>query len=210
VSQRKIRNKKLGSRFDGKKDPVRGLFMQAESFYRSANLLFHHATQMGPFNPPYMFPSIVCEAFSLELYLKCLITKEGSEDFGTHDLEQLYGLVSAGNRARIEEIFNERYLPQEQRMAEIVHKQLKKSGECPKVTLQDYLHKSRRAFESFRYIHEKTKSMDGDGWSAKAVLQAVRERLIEIEPEWANFQFIQAPPVNPTLNLTKLATSPIR
>jgi hypothetical protein len=102
MSQKKIRQQKP---LVDKKIAGRGLFMQAESFYRSANLLLHHATQVGQFNPPFVFPSIVCEAFSLELYLKCLITKENSDVLGTHDLEQLYGLISDANRTRIEEIF---------------------------------------------------------------------------------------------------------
>ncbi len=166
----------------------RGLFMQAESFFRSAKLLFHHATQMATFNPPYMFPSIVCEAFSLELYLKCLIVFEGSTYRGTHDLEQLYGLVSVANRAAIEKLAIP-HLEQQQKLADAAHELSKQPGPSPTITFQQVLQNSRRAFEALRYVHEKIGLGSGEGWSAGPVVSAVRDRLIELNPEWKNFNF---------------------
>jgi len=176
----------------GKPTP-RGLFQQAESFFRSANLLFHNATQIPlHFNPEFLFPSVVCQAFSLELYLKCMIVIEGSPYPATHDLEKLYELITAENRSEIEKICLP-HLPLQQKMSDAFHKQANKPGPAPIVTFQGMLHASHRAFEAFRYVHEKTTLSDGQGWSGGPIVQSVRERLMVVHPEWRNFQFVQPP-----------------
>jgi hypothetical protein len=177
--------------------------MQAESFFTSANLLAEHAMHKGPFNPPYMFPSVTCQAFSLELYLKCLLRMQGSNYRGTHDLEQLYDLLSQENRDAIERIASKPLDPMIKGMFYI--------GRDPhlpqSLLVKDLIHESRRAFETFRYIHERIGTGDGEGWTAGPVVGWVRERLMELKPEWREFKFNQ-PDSEPPDDHSNIETTP--
>jgi hypothetical protein len=112
----------------------RGLYMQAESFFQSGNLLFHNATQVG-YNPQLLFPSFVCHAFSLELYLKCLIVMEGNAYPLSHDLEELFRKLTLENQTEVENLCK-RHLPLQQKMVDLLHKQSNSSSQPPVVTFQ--------------------------------------------------------------------------
>jgi hypothetical protein len=207
MSQWKIRKKaakqKMRAQQPDKPTP-RGLFQQAESFFQSAVLLFNNATQIPRyFNPQFIFPSLVCEAFSLELYLKCVIVIEESEYPATHDLEKLYALITAENRTEIEKICSP-HMAQQQSMQNAYHQHTKQPGAAPTVTFQSMLHASHKAFETFRYVHEKNTLSDGEGWQGGPIVRSVRERLMILRPEWRNFRFVEPtkPPEPPAASPT--------
>src|SRR6516164_930635 len=90
------------------------IFIVAEQFRftgKLATLIPHHPVFRIPqlaFAHDQNLPtaSMVCAAFSLELYFKCLI-RIGRKSFGKeHDLLKLFALVGRRNRAKIKKYWN--------------------------------------------------------------------------------------------------------
>jgi hypothetical protein len=92
-----------------------------------------------------------------------------------------------------------------QRMMDLLWQKEAKPGRPPQFTFQYALHSSRKAFETFRYVHEIEAFPTGEGWHGQPIMHAVRQRLISLRPAWKDFRFVGAaqpptqPPTFPTL-----------
>jgi hypothetical protein len=89
------------------------LFVVAEQF-RSAGKLAVLMPHLASTHPAFAFlrdwpnmpqPALVCSAFALELYLKCLIRMGGKTYRRRHDLVELFGLVGTRPKTKIKRYF---------------------------------------------------------------------------------------------------------
>ena len=205
MSQRKIRNRNPSPQ-NPDKPTADGIFKQAESYFQAAHVLFMHATQLIGFQPQLIFPSTVCEAFSLELFLKCLMLVEGTQYKPGHDLEKLFDHLSVDSKAHIR-AHCERGLAQIQQMMNMAHQQYQQTGKGmaeppPRIDFEYALASSRRAFEAYRYVHEGKSAMEpGGNWLGKPILHSVRDRILILRPEWKNISFTApaSPPATPAV-----------
>ena len=191
MSQRRIKKHPPKQTSNTGKPTPRGLFQQAESFFQAAALLFHTATTPQFFRPQFTFPSMVCEALSAELYLKCLLVIEGKGYPATHNIEELFDQLKSTTQAEIERIAAPQLVFSQNAMA-FVHAKENKPGPVPVVTFRHLLHHGRNAFETFRYIHEKSSMPDGVS-SSRTIAASVREYLCVLHPGWRNFSFVNNP-----------------
>jgi hypothetical protein len=161
------------------------IFQQAESFTESATLLGRTA-ELG--SPQFFFPSIVCDAFGLELYLKCLILVEGDKYSGTHNLELLFNKLTPESQMAIRNAC----APVVAKMHEMHQALPREKGAQPLPVLDfDYaLRASRNAFEVFRYVHERDEdNRNGDGWFGREIAKRTRERILFLQPDWWTIVF---------------------
>jgi hypothetical protein len=149
-------------------DP-KGVFLTAEVFRSSSAILGNHG-------PSYMFPMVICAAFSLELYLKCLILVEGGASKG-HDLGDLFSKTSTESQQKI----RASYAPYKAK-ADTMYASVK-GVPVPRTDFDFVLCASAKAFEHFRYAYEGAVK-DQEGWLANDIRECVRERIAELKPEW--------------------------
>lgn len=122
---------------------------------------------------------ITCAAFSLELFFKCLLRREGKPLPRAHDLKVLFYLLEPSTQAQI----RNRSKPFIPAIRKRIAREAKRRGvACPKVNFDYALEMSRRAFEHTRYIYEGLPG--GSGWIAAGILSATRKLVLEIEPTW--------------------------
>jgi HEPN domain-containing protein len=122
---------------------------------------------------------MVCAAFSLELYFKCLI-RLGRKSFGReHDLAKLFALIGRRNRAKIRKYWNDHsgtvrsYLDQAY------------GGDAPKIDFDFALSASKDAFVTMRYIYE-CGIEPNKGWLADTIAEGTRTTILDKYPEWEN------------------------
>src|SRR5262249_46370125 len=155
----------------------------AEQFWKATNIL-HDGWRIAP-NPP-----IVCAAFALELYLKCLIAMEpGKKNRAPkcHNLHTLFHLLDAETQSQI----RARFKPYESEQEELASRAYAAQGMARSLgTIFDFiLNASQDAFEKYRYIHEKGLEAN-QGWGADRIMQAARRVILDRHPEWAGAQQI--------------------
>jgi len=122
---------------------------------------------------------VVCQAFSMELYLKCLVAVEGGNPQNEHNLDKLFLKVGAGSQGIIRANYGNKRIAQDALYA---------AAKLPVLAKSDFdsaLHASADAFTDFRYIYEGAIQSE-EGWLAGSISECVRERIIELRPEWAN------------------------
>ena len=166
------------------------IFIVAEQFRftgKLATLIPHHPVFRIPqleFARDQNLPtaSMVCAAFSLELYFKCLI-RIGRKSFGKeHDLLKLFALVGRRNRAKIKKYWNAN--------AAIVRSYVERTFEDdgltpPRVDFNYVLSASKDAFIAMRYVYEKGIETN-EGWLADTIVEGARRAILDIHPEWEN------------------------
>lgn len=180
---------------------AQGAFGQAESYFQSAFILFFHATQFFCQHSQFLFPSFVCEAFSLELFLKALILVEGSEYKPTHDLEKLFNQLSTESKTIIKSQTELRFAQMnvqrirvQQYMEQTKGVPLTQAETIQPLDFDSALHSSRAAFEAIRYIHETpTGDPERINWTGQPILHATRERILALKPAWRNVKFSHEP-----------------
>lgn len=151
-------------------DP-KAVFNTAEVFRGGSQILATHGM------PNYMFPMVICSAFSLELYLKCLIRIEGGESENLHDLEKLFLKLTPESQKTVRACY-EAQRPNLDTMFATV-----KGVPTPKTDFDFVLHASAKAFEHFRYAFEGLVK-DQEGWMAGPICDCVRGRIVELQPDW--------------------------
>ena len=144
------------------------VFQAAESFRAGSLILANHGLL------PYLFPMVVCSAFSLELYLKCLILIEGGKSGSLHDLEKLFSKITPESRKIVRASYEARRPKVNAGLATIP---------VPKTDFDFVLHWSAKAFEHFRYAFEGLVHSQ-EGWMAGPICDCVRERIVELRPDW--------------------------
>jgi hypothetical protein len=146
------------------------VFSQAEVFRTGSQIL-------GGYLPNLAIPWVVCAAFSLELYLKCLLLIEGGSTEKKHDLEKLFANISCTSREAIRKNYENKRVVRDAMFA---------GAHVPPPPPSDFdfvLHASALAFEKFRYAYEGLIE-DGQGWLAGDIGECVRERIIALHPDW--------------------------
>jgi hypothetical protein len=159
-------------------DPKR-VFMTAE-VYRAGSLVLGSLINRGM--PHFILPMVTCSAFSLELHLKCLILLEGGTSTKDHDLEALFSKLTPESQAKIRASY-------EILKAKIDAGFAAAKGIPARPTDFDFvLRASAKAFVKFRYAYE---GMVGnqEGWLANEIRDCVRERIVELQPTWANLKY---------------------
>ena len=123
-------------------DP-RKMFDAANEFYAAETCLVH---QLNNGAMALAIPWDVIAAFTLELYLKCLITIENNSYAGSHDLRKLFHILTEDSQQFARNHFNasEKTNPHRAYMAQ--------AGLA--MTLDDALDRSRNAFAIMRYPYE--------------------------------------------------------
>jgi hypothetical protein len=111
-------------------------------------------------------PLVVNGALALELYFKSLLTLEETAFPWTHDLESLFGLLSASSQRRL--IREHKAWEKEPIFARL-------TAEGKKTDLPSLLNIGRRSFDKFRYRHEHLeRPPDGTVWGLDACLSLTR------------------------------------
>ena len=90
------------------KDP-RQMFLVAAGYEEATDLIGHHSVERVMAGGPAatLIPRAMLSAFTLELYLKCLILLEtGKTAQKVHGIVELFGTVSALRQAEIRTAFN--------------------------------------------------------------------------------------------------------
>jgi hypothetical protein len=154
-------------------------FRTAEVF-RASSLVLANLINHGM--PHYMFPMVICSSFSLELHLKCLILVEGGTSRKLHDLEQLFSKISLKSQTIIRASYETRRAKTDVMLAAV------KGVPAPKTDFDFVLHAGARVFEHFRYAFEGT-VQDQEGWIAGPICECVRERTVELKPDWKNLTY---------------------
>lgn len=124
---------------------------------------------------PYLIPIIVCEVFSAEVVLKCLIFIERGQIPRTHELEKLYKGLSPESKTIIQRHF----------AASVgknpTYSEIQKAfpGELS-LDLMDVLKVVNRAFEEWRYTYE---IKPGSVYGIEEIISAVHNRIVELRPD---------------------------
>jgi len=166
------------------------IFEHAECFYQASAVLHtHDPVGLHPDNHKtthaaltLIEPRVVIDAFTTELFLKCLICIETGSAPREHNLKQLFDLLSEATRTRIESCWD----------SEVVTRRREKWDKWERLGLKiardlpSALAKGTNAFKRYRYSYE------GDTQDLHYYLEdlpALLERLIlEMKPEFEAFR----------------------
>lgn len=120
---------------------------------------------------PFVVPAMVCSAFSVELFVKCLVMVERGETPRGHQLKTLFSLLSSSSQATVAQRFDELIgsNPNAQAM----------KAQFPHVSLaiDDVLETVNRVFEQWRYAYE---GEAGSAYGLGELAQAVRQRIVDL------------------------------
>jgi HEPN domain-containing protein len=184
------------------------LFIVAEQFRAAgklAALIPHLATTHPAFGfardtPNMPAPAAACMAFSLELYLKCLI-RMGRKSYGReHDLVKLFDLVGRRNRAKIRKFFRENSAE----VVSYIERSYRESGRpTPKANFDFVLSASKDAFIVMRYLYEGMPS--DEGWLAHDIMEGARQVILDKHPNWE-----RARQISPLPEVIVRSTFPVR
>ncbi len=122
---------------------------------------------------------IICKAFALELYLKCLIRIEGNSYGREHDLKKLFHLITKPRRSEI----ISRWQVNADTLREEIHSLYSRTGRhLPNVDFNFVLTTSKDAFTLFRYIFE---GIEPDkAWLADSIMETIRDTILSMHPDW--------------------------
>jgi hypothetical protein len=170
-SQSPVKAQRLKSRPDPKV-----VFLHAEAFDRAYqrlleayqdNQTFANATPIGTLG-----------AFTLELYLKCLLVLQNGEVEREHDLRKLFDELTPATQQRLRDLTRPHLAAAEKYFADAISD----GSPIPKVDFDLLLDWSRRAFEYARYVYEGLPPQSG--WMAGGIVYAARAAILELHPEW--------------------------
>jgi len=116
-------------------------------------------------------------AFSVELYLKCLLTVEGGQVPITHNLKFLFQQLSRESRGKLRKIHN-RLVLDDPTMSE-----LRRCGR--KTDLDSLLEEAQDVFEQFRYIYDGFPDVTREyGFALNIFAGCLRNRILDLRPKW--------------------------
>lgn len=150
------------------------VFKTAEIFRATPQIL----TNLIPREPQYILPLIICSSFSLELHLKCLILIEGGTPGKLHDLERLFSKLTPNSQKIIRACYEPARLKRDAMFAGVYAA----AKIAPRTDFDSVLHAGAKAFENLRYHFEGVAK--DQGWMAGPIRDCVRQRIIELHPEW--------------------------
>jgi HEPN domain-containing protein len=159
------------------------VFVTAEQFRLAAKLMYDLQRREPSMTARIGNASIVCAAFALELYFKCLLRIEKKKIKKGHDLLNIFYMLGRRNKRKIGHYFKEH----SDHMRRHVEKAYEAEG-VPKPTVDLYfaLKASRNAFVSIRYLHEIGFLPADTGWIADVVMEGVRHIILTKHRDWEN------------------------
>jgi hypothetical protein len=146
----------------------------AAGYYQDGATVLNMA--LSPQVPSRFFPWSVLCAFSLELYLKCLLIMENGNAPETHNLKELFRNLKRQTKAELKKQY---YLKMQ---TDPVGKMRLERGEA--VDLESDLETSKDAFVRMRYAYEGN-LRDGAGFNVGVLANRIREHVLKIHPDWA-------------------------
>ena len=114
-------------------------------------------------------------AFSLEMYLKCLLLLEEGRAPHEHDIHRLFHALSQSTQSELIEA-HKNFVSSNPSFVEQA-----RQTESP-TDLENLLKLGRNAFTDFRYAHERIPSETV--WGLNGLTKCVRERILELQPSW--------------------------
>jgi hypothetical protein len=159
-------------------DP-RGIFEQANAFYQALAILCNVEPQNVQLAVTIGEPVMVVGAFTIELFLKCLVCIEtGKAPFG-HNLRELFDQLSGSTRGRILRTWDNDILIQRKAEWNRIEAAM---GQKIFRDLPDALTAASRSFERIRYSYEgNTADLQ---YFLHDLPQLLRQVVVEIKPEW--------------------------
>jgi hypothetical protein len=158
-------------------DEPERIFLQAIRFHQAQKMLERSPNEQ---REALVQPVCVLAAFTIELLFKCLIRIEGGSPPSIHELDDLFKLLSAPTRERLEAMWRDyvQSLPAE------TTEPFKRIGVTIKPELASALTAGRKAFQRIRYWHEEP----GEDFvfylgDLPTMLFTV---VFELRPDWAN------------------------
>ncbi len=107
-------------------------------------------------------PGIVCGAFSVELYLKCLLALEG-KDVRKHEPSVLFGSLAADVRRHVVKHFG-----------------------LPEPEVERLMERLDGAFEGWRYVHERSRTNHISHGDLDAAFNSLERAILAVHPDWPN------------------------
>jgi hypothetical protein len=130
-----------------------------------------------------LMPPVVLHAFSLELFLKCLILLDSGNIPQSHNSLQLFNALGAVNQARLVKNYKD-HLKTDPTIAAAI-----KAGKQSDYEIANVLTVTGDAFVRFRYIFElpAKPSPAGEkfGGASTFVIRATRDLIIQLQPSWS-------------------------
>jgi hypothetical protein len=123
---------------------------------------------------PTLVPMLVVNAFTVELFIKCVLALDAVVPPATHALLDLFQSLSPGRQQRLETLFDEES-----------HKaphfgMAQEMGLSPLPTLASCLTEMNKAFVQWRYAYE----FDPKSGTFSELRAALRRLILEIRPDW--------------------------
>jgi len=171
--------KKSRSRRKHEIDPFNALIAAFYFEEAAKHLLLKEDANVG-------LPYFVLSAFSIEVYLKCLLAIEGREIYDTHDLHELFQELGKENKRAIQKTWAEwqNHLKNGLKIMEarkedpvrlaMFRKQM--MGSLPKL-----LKEGAKTFVTYRYFYEKNPR---HGYGLQMLPPMLKARILEVKPEW--------------------------
>jgi hypothetical protein len=144
----------------------RAVFATAEQFRNAAKILLEGVARG---DQSAWVAVLSCEAFALELYLKCLAVQEGKSVLATHNLSRLFKSLDGRTQDEIRK-----------RSQPLIEKAVKHLDEH--YDFDSALKASAGAFEQTRYIYEGIQARGG--WMCSGIMRITRDVVLERNNGW--------------------------
>jgi hypothetical protein len=151
----------------------------------------------APSAPPTYVTTVVLDALTAEIYLKCLIVMETKKNLPPkgHDLLKLFSKLSKASRSRIKQMYELQSSPYEEAEKAFV---ANKIAQPNSFSFDQTLTVLSDAFHKWRYIYEG--NIAGGTYFSYRISSALRAVILEMHPEWALFwDYICLTPTFPRL-----------
>lgn len=155
------------------------LFYNARSFHVAATKL-EDLPQIDFF----LWPTIMCEAFALELHLKCFLTLRNKPFGRIHECEDLFNLLDSDDKDLVRLRLEERIL-----IDPLLRDARAEDG--LRLDLESVLKRANRMFVRARYWHEgfTKQSIENDEMCTAgicALTDAITQIILDVRPDWTN------------------------
>jgi len=154
------------------------MLKSADAFEQASVLALKRATQDEDQKFYFALVYVVNASFAIELYLKCLLTVEGGQVPGTHNLKDLFNQVSRESRGKITKRHNT-VAPH--------HPVLSGFDERLGINtdLDSLLERDQDVFSQVRYLFEGIRDRtEPVGFGLELFGRIVRNRILDLRPEW--------------------------
>jgi HEPN domain-containing protein len=158
---------------------------QADAFHRAGQLTLQCAArEEEKFHLALVYG--VNGAFAVELYLKCLLAVEGSQTPATHNLIKLFNQLSRESRDKLRRE-HDQVAKQNSVLSRFRQRGIN-------TDLDSLLEDGQDTFERFRYLFEGIPDrLRPVGFALDLFGQIVRNRILDLRPEWVSDELPSAP-----------------